>query len=180
MTPLAAAVVWVGVYLLLVAAPLLVLLVGPVPPGAGFWWDFSMALGFAGMAMMGVQFALTARFRRASAPFGIDIIYYFHRYVAVIALALVLAHYLIIRIDNPQVLGALNPLETPWFMSAGRAALLLFAVVIVTSLWRKPLRIEYDRWRLWHALLATVAFLAAVGHIEGVGYYTAAPWKRVL
>ena len=180
MTALASSVLWVLVYLLLVAAPLLVLLIGPVPPGAGFWWDFSMALGFAGMAMLGVQFALTARFRRAAAPFGIDIIYYFHRYVAVIALTLLLAHFLIIRIANPQALGSLNPLEAPWSMSAGRAALLLFAIVIVTSLWRKLLRIDYDRWRLWHALLATVAFLAAVGHIEGVGYYTSAPWKRAL
>lgn len=180
MSALASAVLWVLAYLLLVAAPLLVLLVGPVPPGAGLWWDFSMALGFAGMAMMGVQFALTARFRRAAAPFGIDIVYDFHRYVAVIALALLLAHFLIIRIDNPQALGSLDPLAGPWYMTAGRAALLLFAVVIVTSLWRKPLRIEYDRWRVAHALLATVAFLAAVGHIAGVGYYTAAPWKRVL
>lgn len=180
MSPLVSTVLWVAVYLLLVAAPLLVLLIGPVPPGAGFWWDFSMALGFAGMAMMGVQFALTARFRRAAAPFGIDIVYYFHRFVAVIAFCLLLAHLLIIRIDNPQALGPLNPLEAPWYMSAGRAALLLFGVVIVTSLWRKPLRIEYDRWRLWHALLATIAFLAAMGHIAGVGYYTAAPWKRAL
>jgi predicted ferric reductase len=69
-----------------------VLLIGPLPPGAGLWWDFSMALGFAAMAMMSMQFALTARFRRATAPFGIDIIYYFHRYVGVIAFGLLLAH----------------------------------------------------------------------------------------
>ena len=180
MNPPVSAVLWVLLYLLLVAAPLLVLLIGPVPPGAGFWWDFSMALGFAGMAMMGVQFALTARFSRASAPFGIDIIYYFHRYVAVIALGLLLAHFVILRIEYAEALGALDPRRAPWYMTAGRVALALFAVVIITSLWRKPLRIEYDRWRLWHALLATVAFLAAVGHIAGVGYYTAAPWKRVL
>jgi len=179
-SPLSSAVAWVLVYLLLVAAPLLVLLAGPVPPGAGFWWDFSMALGFAGMAMMGVQFALTARFRRASAPFGIDIIYYFHRYAALVALGLLLAHYLIVRVDTPQALGALNPLAAPGYMSAGRIALALFAIVVVTSLWRKPLRIDYERWRVWHALLATAAVAAAVAHIEGVGYYTAAPWKRWL
>lgn len=180
MNPPVSAVLWVLLYLLLVAAPLLVLLIGPVPPGAGFWWDFSMALGFAGMAMMGVQFALTARLRRASAPFGIDIVYYFHRYVAVIALGLLLAHFAVLRIDYVEALGAIDPRRAPWHMTAGRVALALFAVVIITSLWRKPLGIEYDRWRLWHALLATVAFLAAAGHIAGVGYYTAAPWKRVL
>lgn len=174
------AVLWIGIYLMLVAAPLLVLLTGQVPAGAGFWWDFSMALGFAGMAMLGVQFALTARFRRAAAPFGIDLIYYFHRYAAIVALGLVLAHFLVIRIDNVAALGAIDPRQAPWYMTAGRVALVLFLIVVVTSLWRKPLRIEYDRWRLWHALLATTAFLAAVGHIEGVGHYINAPWKRVL
>ena len=180
MRDLLPAITWLGLYLLLVAAPLILLLTGPVPPGVGFWWDFSMALGFAGMVMMGLQFALTARFRRASAPFGIDIIYYFHRYIAVIAFALLLAHFLIIRIDYPQALGTLNPLEAPAYMSLGRLALLLFGLLIVTSLWRKPLRLEYERWRLGHAVLATVAFLAAVGHIQGVGYYIDAPWKQAL
>ncbi|PJB44659.1 MAG: oxidoreductase, partial [Comamonadaceae bacterium CG_4_9_14_3_um_filter_60_33] len=45
------ATLWIGIYLLLVAMPLLVLLTGQVPAGAGFWWDFSMALGFAALAM---------------------------------------------------------------------------------------------------------------------------------
>jgi predicted ferric reductase len=178
--PPVSAVTWVFVYLLLVAAPLLVLLSGPMPAGAGFWWDFSMALGFAGMAMLGVQFALTARFRRAAAPFGLDIIYLFHRYAALIAFSLVLLHFLILRINHVETLGAIDPRVAPWYMTVGRGALLLFALIVVTSLWRKPLRIEYERWRLWHALLATIAFLAAVAHIEGVGYYTSAPWKRAL
>jgi len=39
------------------------------------------------------------------------------------------------------------------------------------SLWRKPLRIGYDRWRVLHVLLTATAFLLAVAHIEGVGYY---------
>jgi predicted ferric reductase len=65
-------------------------------------------------------------------------------------------------------------------MTAGRAALVLFAVIIAASLWRKRLRLEYDHWRLWHAVLATSAFLLAMAHIEGVGYYINAPIKRIL
>jgi len=174
------AALWIGIYLLLVTAPLLVLLTGQVPAGAGLWWDFSMALGFAALAMFAVQFLLTARFRRAAAPFGIDIIYHFHRYAAVIAFGLLAAHFFILRVNYIDSLGALDPRVAPWYMSAGRAAFVLFALVIFSSLWRKPLRIDYDRWRMTHALLATLAFLAAVAHVEGVGYYTAAPWKRLL
>lgn len=180
MTSLISAVSWFSVYLALVLAPLFVLLIGPVPHGSGFWWDFSMALGFTGMAMMGVQFLLTARFRRASAPFGIDIIYYFHRYMALMAFVLIFLHFLIVRIDNVEALGAINPLQAPWYMTAGRAALILLALLIITSLWRKPLRIHYDEWRILHIGLAVTVFLLALGHIEGVGYYIDAPAKRWL
>ncbi len=174
------AVLWVGVYLTLVSAPLILLLVGEVPPGAGLWWDLSMALGFAGMAILGVQFALTARLRNATAPFGIDIIYYFHRLAAYVGIALVLAHFAIVWLRYPDALGALDPFEAPAYMSAGRIALVLFLVVIATSIWRKPLRIDYEHWRIMHAVLATLAFLMAIVHIQGVGYYTEAPWKRIL
>ncbi|NOQ88261.1 MAG: oxidoreductase [Gammaproteobacteria bacterium] len=171
---------WISVYLMLVLSPLLILMLGGIPPGSGFWWDFSMALGFAAMAMMGVQFILTARFRRASAPFGIDIIYYFHRYLALIAVGLIFLHYLIIRINNVDVLGTINPLYAPWYMTAGRASLLLFTMLVITSLWRKQLRIHYDEWRMLHIGMAMTGFLLALGHIEGVGYYIDAPAKRWL
>ena len=120
MNPILSAVFWLCGYLALILTPLLVLLIGPVPAGAGFWWDFSMALGFSGMTIMGIQFILTARFRRACAPFGIDIIYYFHRFLAVIGVTLIFAHVLIIWKTNPAALGALNPLGTPWYMTIGR------------------------------------------------------------
>jgi predicted ferric reductase len=171
---------WVCLYLLLVSAPVVVLLVAPGKPGTAWWWDLSMALGFVGLAIMGLQFALTARFRAAEAPFGIDIIYYFHRIVAVLGLALVLLHFVILWIGYPDALGDMHPLRAPAYMTAGRIALLLFIVLIVTSLWRKPLRIDYDHWRIAHALLATAALILAVLHIDGAGYYTEGPWKRPL
>ena len=177
---MARAFAWIGLYLLLVVAPLVVLLIGPMPPGRGFWWDFSMALGFAGMAMMGIQFALTARFKRASAPFGVDIVYLFHRYLALIALALVLAHFAILWLLYEEALGELDPRTARWELTVGRVALLCFVLTVVTSEFRKFLRIPYLAWRIAHVALATLGFAAAVAHIGGVGYYTDAPFKRVL
>ncbi len=171
---------WIALYVGLAIFPLLVLLVGPVPRGGGFWWDFSMALGFAGLALMGLQFFLTARFRRAFAPFGVDIIYYFHRWVAVGGLALIGAHYLIIRILFPDSLGPADPRYAPWHLTAGRLSAGLFILLIATSLWRKQLRMHYDGWRIGHAVMAVAAIVLAIIHVHGVGHYTAAPWKAVL
>ncbi len=172
------AVLWIGIYLALVLAPLLVLLAGPRPPGGGFGWDLAMAAGFSAMAMFGVQFLLTARFRRVAAPFGIDILYYFHRYMAVFAFTLVCAHYLVIRAVNPDALGSANPFVASGHMTAGRAALLCFALVIASSLWRKPLHIPYEGWRVGHVVLTTVGLVLAAVHIEGVDYYLEAPGRR--
>ncbi|WP_455217243.1 ferredoxin reductase family protein [Kaarinaea lacus] len=172
--------IWIGVYLILVLAPLFVLLIGPAPAGAGFWWDFAMALGFTAMAMMGVQFFLTARFRHATAPFGIDIIYYFHRYLAILAISFLFVHYLVIRLKNPAVLGVLDPFDAPGYMTAGRLSVLIFVLIIVTSLWRKQLHIHYDEWRMLHIGLSVTGFLLALAHIVGAGYYITSPDKRVL
>ncbi len=171
---------WITVYLLLVLAPLMVLNFGEVPPGSGFWWDLSMALGFASMAIISVQFFLTARFKRASAPFGIDIIYYFHRYLAIAAFIFIFLHFLIIRIDNVEALGSTNPFDAPWYMTTGRISLLLFMLLILSSFFRKQLKIEYETWRILHIIMAVSAFILALTHIEGVGYYIAAPEKRWL
>jgi len=180
MTPFFSAFCWLGAYLALVLMPLFVLLLGAVPPGSGFWWDFSMALGFTGVSMMGIQFLLTARFRRATAPFGIDIIYLFHRYLAVMIVVLISLHYLIIRITNVEALGMINPLQAPWYMTSGRGSLLLLVILVGTSLWRKSLHFHYDEWRVLHIGLSVTVVLLALSHVEGVGYYIAVPAKRWL
>ena len=174
------AVAWILAYIGLVAFPLLVLTGGRMPKGGGYAWDFAMALGFGGLAMMALQSVLTARFRRATAPFGIDIIYYFHRWAAVAALGLVLGHYVILRLRYPEAIGPADPRVAPWQLTAGRIALALFVVLVISSLGRKALRIEYDRWRVGHALMALIGLVLAMAHIWGVGHYTEAVWKGTL
>lgn len=174
------ATAWIAFYLFLVTSPLLALLLGDAPPGFEFWWDFSKALGFAAISMMGVQFALTARFKRATGPYGIDIVYFVHRYLAMLALLFAFAHFAIIYVLYQDEAGPLNPLEAPWYMTAGRAALTLFAIVVITSEWRRQLKLEYGLWRYLHIVLATAGFAAGIAHIVGVGYYTDTPLKRAL
>jgi predicted ferric reductase len=174
-----AALVSLGVYLLVVLLPLFALLAGPAP-GRGFAWDFSMALGYAGLAMLGVQFALTARFRRATAPFGIDIVYYFHRYLAVCALGIVVAHVALLQAFHPDALGSADPRSAALHLTFGRIALVLFGVVVLLSLARAQLDWNYDAWRMSHALFSTVALALAVWHLLGAGRYLDSAWKAGL
>jgi predicted ferric reductase len=171
---------WIAVYLALVLTPLFVLLIGPTPPAEGFRWDFSLALGFASLTMMAIMFLLTARFKWATAPYGIDVIYYFHRQTSLVALVFVIAHPVLIFWASPHMLTLLWPPHTPWHLSAGIGSFLAMIALMVTSLRRKQLGIEYDNWRLGHVLLAVTAVVLGALHIAGVGHFVEIGWKRGL
>src|SRR5580704_6468859 len=173
-------VVWLVVYLLFILAPLFALLGGSLPPARDFWTEFSVAIGYSGLAMMGLQFGLTARFRYVTEPWGEDVIYHFHRQISLIAVGLVIAHPVILVIVQPELLALSNMLEAP--LSAHLALLSIFSVIalVVTALWRAALNLKYETWHLTHILLAVVAITAGVVHMVGSSFYLADPWKQSL
>jgi predicted ferric reductase len=172
--------VWIIVYLLFILSPLFALLVGSLPPARDFWTEFSVAIGYAGLAMMGLQFGLTARFRYVTEPWGEDVIYHFHRRISLIAVALIIAHPLILFAVRPELLVLLNSITAPW--RARFAALSLYSLIalVVTALWRVELKIRYETWHLSHIALAIIAVMAGLLHMVGWGFYLVNPWKRAL
>src|SRR5271165_5365117 len=106
--------VWIIVYLFFILAPLFALLAGPLAPARDFWTEFSAALGYAGLAMMGLQFGLTARFRYVTEPWGEDVIYHFHRQISLVAVGLIVTHAVILTAGRPDMLAPLNMLQAPW------------------------------------------------------------------
>jgi predicted ferric reductase len=172
--------VWILVYLLFVLAPLFALLAGSHPPPRDFWTEFSVALGYSGLAMMGLQFGLTARFRYVTKPWGEDVIYHFHRQISLVAVGLVVAHPVILVVVQPELLALSNMLEAP--LSAHLALLSIFSVIalVVTALWRAALNLKYETWHLAHIVLAVVAITAGVVHMVGSSFYLVDPWKQSL
>src|SRR5579872_2042516 len=172
--------VWIIVYLLFILSPIFALLTGSLPPARDFWTEFSIAIGYAGLAIMGLQFGLTARFRYVTAPWGEDVIYHFHRRVSLIAIALVIAHPIILFVVRPELLVLLNSFTAPW--RARFAALSVYSLIalVVTALWRVELKIRYEAWHISHIVLALIAVAAGVLHMVGWGFYLVNPWKRTL
>ena len=102
--------IWLAVYLLFILAPFFALLAGTWPPTRDFWTEFAVALGYSGLAMMGLQIGLTARFRYVTRPWGEDVIYHFHRQISLIAAGLIVTHAVILTAGRPQMLAPLNML----------------------------------------------------------------------
>jgi predicted ferric reductase len=172
--------VWVILYLFFILAPVFALLAGILPPTRDFWTEFSVAIGYSGLAMMGLQFGLTARFRHVTEPWGEDVIYHFHRQISLIAVGLVIAHPLILFVVRPELLALLNSIQAPW--RARFAALSTYSLIalVVMALWRAKLNISYETWHLTHIVLAVVAVTAGLLHMVGWGSYLTDPWKRAL
>jgi predicted ferric reductase len=171
---------WITIYLLFILAPLFALLLGSHSPARGFWTEFSVAIGYSGLAIMGLQLGLTARFRYVTEPWGEDVIYHFHRQISLVAVGLVVAHPLILFAVHPELLAPSNFIGAP--LSAYFAFLSIFAVIalVVTALWRTRLNIRYETWHLSHIVLALAAIFAGLFHMVGSGFYLTDPWKRAL
>ncbi|MFB2876784.1 ferric reductase-like transmembrane domain-containing protein [Floridanema aerugineum] len=179
-SPVAVAAFWIGLYLLLTILPLLVMLLHLVPEGRSFWIEFSVALGFIGLAMMALQFALTARINRIEASYGVDIILQFHRYISLVAFAFIIIHPLILFVVAPETQQLLNFFQAPWRARFAVIATLALILLVVTSIWRKRLNIPYEPWRTAHGIFAVCAVGFGLAHAIGVGFYLGLFWKSVL
>ena len=92
---------WIALFVSVAIAPLVFAVIGVSGPGRGLATEFSVALGFVGLALMGLEFALVARFRAVAEPFGSDALVQFHREIGLVGLVFVLVHV--------RDLGALGP-----------------------------------------------------------------------
>jgi predicted ferric reductase len=178
MTLAVRAVFWVMAYLGAVVSPLVFAAIGASQPDHGFWTSFSVALGFVGLAMMGLEFALVARFRPLAAPFGQDALLQFHRQIGYVGLAFILIHFAISA--NWNEFTPARAVAAPALVWFGMVALLSLVGLITSSAWRRRLRLSYETWHVTHMVLALVLIVGALGHVFFVDEYVSSLWKKLL
>jgi predicted ferric reductase len=170
---------WILTYLAIALAPLGLALID-LDPGRGFVINLSVALGFVGLSMMGLQFVLVARFKRVAAPFGIDVLLRFHREIAYVALVLILAHPILLFVDRSKFVDLLDVPDAPWRARMAVLSTASLLALVALSVWRRQLRMRYETWQLTHDVLAIVVVAAALVHAELVHYYLDEVWEQVL
>lgn len=161
---------WIQAYFLFAVLPLLLNFI-QLDPGRGFWINFSVALGFVGLAMMGLQFVMVARSLFVVRPIGIDAVLQFHRQISYFALAIIVAHPVILFIDDSRFLSLLNLATDPWRAKFGIVSVVLLVALILTSVFRSRIGLSYDTWQFLHAGLAVAVVVTALVHVLLVGYY---------
>jgi len=171
---------WLLLFLVLVVAPLFLALIGHTEEYRGFWVEFGVGLGFVGLAMMGLQFLLTARYSRIAAPFGIDELLQFHGMAGYFAWAFIMLHFIILFLADSQFLEFLDPRVNFLRALALSAVIVAITVLIATTHWREKFGIVYEWWRLSHGLLGLFVVFVGTVHIMQVSFYVSELWQQMV
>jgi predicted ferric reductase len=130
------------------------------------------------IAVLSMQFVLSARIRWIERPFGLDRIMLFHRFMAISAAALLLMHPLLLAADPNgddgwKLLYSISLGSEGWILILGKAALLILLTTAVISLYRLSLKIEYQRWLRIHDILALCIIAGGFAHSLLIGPHIA-------
>ena len=172
-------VVWFGLYCALLLLPLSVAFVAdPVGVPRSLAVEFSVAAGFIAFAVLTVEFALVSRLKAASAPFGTDALMLFHRQMGLAAAAFVVLHVVVLlgpggREDLGMRLAARGA------AAGGVVAVVALALLIVTALARRRLRLPYEAWQVLHVVTAVAVVAASLVHLLAIDGYMRATGVRV-
>lgn len=172
---------------LLIILYILAVLVGPVlaaltgeSEGHGFLVTLGMTLGLGGFMILVLQPVLAGRFKVIERPFGLDMVLRFHKYMAVLAAVLLIAHPIAIAWGGAGFKKLFFSLGAPWCIWLGKAALVLLLLNAALSLLQTRLGIKFEKWRLAHDILGPLILVLIFVHSLFAGDDLSAPAMIVL
>lgn len=171
---------WVGAYVALALSPLALAMVGSTPEPRPYFTEVGVGLGFVGIGLIGLQLVITGRFRSIAPIFGGDVVLQFHRQIGIVAVGIVLAHPAVLIASDPDYLEFFDPRVNLLRALALTAVVPALVLVLVTSLWRELVRLNYEWWRVSHGVLALAIVFIGMVHGIQVGEHLDALWKQTI
>jgi predicted ferric reductase len=167
-----------ALYVLIVLTPLLIVVVLRPKTDHGFIYTVGKNLGLIGFAILEMQFVLAARFRWIERPFGLNILFDFHKTMAVLAMLLILSHPLLLALGGPQWNLIFGP-DISWHIWLGRIAILILLLHVFLALFRFVIKLNYQTWRFVHDLGALTVSPLIFFHSWNAGGDLALPPMRI-
>jgi predicted ferric reductase len=183
MTLIVRGTVWFGLYLFLILLPLATAaLARTARVSPGLISEIGVGVGFVGLALICLEFALISRIKAAAQAFGEDSLQLFHNLMGMVALLFLLAHPILLIVTGYPANCWLNPFASCANAITRAAALALYVLILLVglSVWRKKLGIKYELWQVTHGLFALFVLIAAMVHINVIGRYTSTPIMRAV
>ena len=130
--------------------------------------NISVLLGFIGLALAGLQLIPIAKMNWLADALNMDKVYSSHHIFSIFSIVLVLLHAVILLITD-KVFRAGFALNSGWI---GLAAL---ALIGLTSVLRKKIKLNYVPWLGFHNLLTAIILVFGLWHMFKVNYYMEIP-----
>jgi predicted ferric reductase len=159
---------FIALYLLVVFSPLIFVLAYGPETSQSFLSELGKAFALSGFAILAMQFALSSRAKWMEHPYGLDMIFGFHKRLAIFAGFLLLLHPFLLAAGRGST-RLLIALDLPWQIWLGRAALTLVLLQIILSAFRVKLGIRFEGWRLFHNIIGVSLLAAAFVHSRFTG-----------
>jgi predicted ferric reductase len=168
------------IYLAIIATPPVLAAILPQSRNRGHLFVPQLASNVAlvGYTIIALQFILAARLKWIERPFGLDMIFAFHKAMALLAVVFLLAHPMLMAWGQNRW-SLLNRWSISWPVQVGRVALLLLVLAVFISVFRKVIRLEYETWRAWHNVLVVGAAVLGFVHSIRMGDLRAWPMRLV-
>jgi predicted ferric reductase len=156
---------WLVVYVVVALLPVALMLFVAHSPVPNLWIAVSLATALMALSLLVVVLVLPARMRSLLSSFGIEWVLTNHRFIASIAVLLVILHLLLVFPGDPRGLAILDlhrATRPVWAASVSTVALL---ALVGLALRRNRRRARYEGWRMIHVGLAVVVVVAAGLHV---------------
>ncbi len=160
---------WMGLALL----PLALAMLGTRPPSRPLLVEAGAMLGLLGLGVLAGQLVISGRHRWFAAGVGQDNLLQFHRRTGVFGWLLVLMHPMLLMLGDAHFLAWLDPREDLLRAATMIALLLALSALVVSSLWRLSLGLQYETWRALHAVLSLFVVAGGLAHALMGAHHTA-------
>lgn len=110
------------------------------------------------IVLMLLQPILAARLRVLDRIFGLDRLLRFHRFAGIFSLTLAFFHPLLMYVSGLKKLGPLG--SEQWPQAIGGICIIGLWLVVVSSVWRRFVRLSYEQWLRLHKITVPVVLLA--------------------
>lgn len=173
------AIVHLLMYAAIVLSPLLLVALLRPPTDHSFIYTVGKNLALVGFTILAMQFVLSARLKWIERPFGLNVLFHFHKAMAILASLLLISHPVLLAIGGHDWSLILGP-QVMWHIWLGRIALLIVLVHLLLSSLRFIIQLNYETWRFVHNLGAVLILPLGFFHSWNAGGDLQLSWMRAL
>lgn len=166
-------------YAAIVLSPLILVALVLPPTHHSFTYTVGKNLALVGFTILAMQFVLAARLKWIERPFGLNLLFQFHKAMAILASLLLISHPFLVAIGCGDWSLLFGP-QVKWDIWLGRIALLIVLVHVLLASFRFIFKLNYETWRFVHNVSAVLILALGFFHSWNAGGDLQLAWMRAL